>query len=226
MQRDWGNRDSRKRARLKYTIEDRGLDWFRAEVERRLGYKLRRAAPFEFTSTGDRIGWAAGRRQEVAPDAVHRERPHQGHAGLRVAHGAARDRRAASPATSSSPPTRTSSSPTSAAKAKAKIEAILKQHGIAIGTASVGPAPQQHGLRRAADVRPGAGRERALPAGAADGARGRRSTRPGCKDDDIVIRMTGCPNGCARPYLAEIGLVGRNPGSTTSTSARRSTARG
>jgi sulfite reductase (NADPH) hemoprotein beta-component len=34
----------------------------------------------------------------------------------------------------------------------------------------------------------------------------------GLKDDDIVIRMTGCPNGCARPYLAEIGLVGRNPG--------------
>ena len=36
--------------------------------------------------------------------------------------------------------------------------------------------------------------------------------RAGLKDDDIVIRMTGCPNGCARPYLAEIGLVGRNPG--------------
>ena len=36
--------------------------------------------------------------------------------------------------------------------------------------------------------------------------------KAGLKDDDIVIRMTGCPNGCARPYLAEIGLVGRNPG--------------
>ena len=36
--------------------------------------------------------------------------------------------------------------------------------------------------------------------------------RVGLRDDDIVIRMTGCPNGCARPYLAEIGLVGRNPG--------------
>jgi sulfite reductase (NADPH) hemoprotein beta-component len=36
--------------------------------------------------------------------------------------------------------------------------------------------------------------------------------RVGLRDDDIVIRMTGCPNGCARPYLAEIGLVGRTPG--------------
>ena len=34
----------------------------------------------------------------------------------------------------------------------------------------------------------------------------------GLTDDDIVIRMTGCPNGCARPYLAEIGLVGKGPG--------------
>ena len=34
----------------------------------------------------------------------------------------------------------------------------------------------------------------------------------GLRDDEIVIRMTGCPNGCARPYLAEIGLVGRTPG--------------
>jgi sulfite reductase (NADPH) hemoprotein beta-component len=36
--------------------------------------------------------------------------------------------------------------------------------------------------------------------------------RAGLRDDEIVIRMTGCPNGCARPYLAEIGLVGRTPG--------------
>src|SRR5690606_34599050 len=36
--------------------------------------------------------------------------------------------------------------------------------------------------------------------------------RVGLREDEIVIRMTGCPNGCARPYLAEIGLVGRSPG--------------
>jgi sulfite reductase (NADPH) hemoprotein beta-component len=60
VQRDWGDRGNRKHARLKYTIEDRGLDAFRAEVERRAGVKLGAARPFSFTSTGDRYGWTEG----------------------------------------------------------------------------------------------------------------------------------------------------------------------
>ena len=60
VQRDWGDRKSRKHARLKYTIEDRGLDAFRAEVERRAGVKLGQAKPFTFSSTGDRYGWSEG----------------------------------------------------------------------------------------------------------------------------------------------------------------------
>src|SRR6478672_12910206 len=58
VQRDWGDRANRKHARLKYTIEDRGLDAFRAEVERRAGVKLGPAKPFVLTSTGDRYGWS------------------------------------------------------------------------------------------------------------------------------------------------------------------------
>ncbi len=60
VQRDWGDRSDRKHARLKYTIEDRGLDAFRAEVERRAGVKLGEPRPFAFTSTGDRYGWTVG----------------------------------------------------------------------------------------------------------------------------------------------------------------------
>src|SRR6267378_4171297 len=60
VQRDWGDRSDRKHARLKYTIEDRGLDAFRAEVERRSGVKLGKPKPFAFTSTGDRYGWSEG----------------------------------------------------------------------------------------------------------------------------------------------------------------------
>src|ERR1700730_1928388 len=60
VQRDWGDRANRKHARLKYTIEDRGLDAFRAEVERRAGAELDLAKPFAFTSTGDRYGWTEG----------------------------------------------------------------------------------------------------------------------------------------------------------------------
>jgi sulfite reductase (NADPH) hemoprotein beta-component len=59
-QRDWGNRENRKRARLKYTIDARGLDWFVAEVTRRQGFELAPPRPFEFTSTGDRFGWTEG----------------------------------------------------------------------------------------------------------------------------------------------------------------------
>ena len=60
VQRDWGDRKTRKHARLKYTIEDRGLDAFRAEVERRAGITLGAPKPFTFTSTGDRYGWSQG----------------------------------------------------------------------------------------------------------------------------------------------------------------------
>src|SRR5438034_6198649 len=60
VQRDWGDRGNRKHARLKYTIEDRGLDAFRAEVERRAGIKFAPARPYGFTSMGDRYGWSDG----------------------------------------------------------------------------------------------------------------------------------------------------------------------
>ncbi len=59
-QRDFGNRAVRKHARLKYTIDARGLDWFVTEVTRRQGFALEPARPFEFTSTGDRFGWVEG----------------------------------------------------------------------------------------------------------------------------------------------------------------------
>src|SRR5262249_29969417 len=54
VQRDWGNRENRKRARLKYTIEDRGLEAFRAEVEARLGFALGQPRAYRFERTGDR----------------------------------------------------------------------------------------------------------------------------------------------------------------------------
>src|SRR5262249_27698047 len=60
VQRDWGDRSNRKHARVKYTVEDRGLDAFRAEVERRIGKRLGAPREFAFTSTGDRYGWTEG----------------------------------------------------------------------------------------------------------------------------------------------------------------------
>ncbi len=57
IQRDYGDRSHRKHARFKYTLDDRGLDWFIAKLNQRLGWELAPARPFEFTDNGDRIGW-------------------------------------------------------------------------------------------------------------------------------------------------------------------------
>jgi len=210
VQRDWGNRESRKRARLKYTIEDRGLPNFRAEVEKRLGYKLGEPRPYEFTSTGDVIGWEQGSDKKW-------------HLTLFIENGRIKDlpgwslRTALREIAELHPGGFVVTANQNviianvAAKAKAKIEAILKEHGIAIGT-------DLSGLRRnsmACVALPTCGlalaeSERFLPELLT--ALEESLDKAGLKDDDIVIRMTGCPNGCARPYLAEIGLVGRNPG--------------
>lgn len=208
VQRDWGNRELRKRARLKYTIEDRGLDAFRAEVENRLGYKLGTPRPFKFTSTGDPIGWQQGADRKW-------------HLTLFVENGRVKDREGhtlrsalreiAEFHTGSFVLTSNQNLVIAqvTAKTKPRIEAVLAAHGIAIPTTS--------GLRRnsmACVALPTCGlalaeSERYLPT-LIDGIEGILA-KAGLTDDDIVIRMTGCPNGCARPYLAEIGLVGRAP---------------
>ena len=92
---------------------------------------------------------------------------------------------------------------------RAAIEALVAEHGLTAPRDRA--APQRHGLRRAADLRPRARRERALPADLVTALEERLALH-GLAEDEITIRMTGCPNGCARPYIAEIGLVGKGPG--------------
>ena len=60
IQRDFGDRTDRKHARFKYTIADRGVDWFKAELFKRLGYALEPPRPYQFTTQGDRFGWLRG----------------------------------------------------------------------------------------------------------------------------------------------------------------------
>ncbi|MBY0560511.1 NADPH-dependent assimilatory sulfite reductase hemoprotein subunit [Hyphomicrobium sp.] len=215
VQRDWGNRENRARARLKYTIEDRGLDNFRDEVERRLGFKLEKPKPFKFTGTGDKIGW----RQTVD---AKKGAEKAWHLTLFVENGRIKDRPGYALRTAlreiaelgvcdfvcSANQNVILANVT--AKAKSKIEAVFKSHGVSLDVSS--------GLRRNAMscvALPTCGlalaeAERFLPDLVT--ALEESLDRAGLNDDDIVIRMTGCPNGCARPYLAEIGLVGRNPG--------------
>ncbi len=209
VQRDWGDRENRKHARLKYTIEDRGIDVFRTEVERRLGYKLGKPRDFHFDSTGDAIGWLQGADKKwhltlFIENGRVKDRP--GH-NLRTALREVAEQHTCAFVLTSNQNLIIANV---TAKAKPKINAILKEHGITPMASS--------GLRRnsmACVALPTCGlalaeSERYLPEllsmleNVLDKA--------GLRDDDIVIRMTGCPNGCARPYLAEIGLVGRNPG--------------
>ncbi len=209
VQRDWGNRELRKNARLKYTIERFGIDKFRAEVENRLGYKLGEARPFKFTSMGDPIGWYQG------PDK-------KWHLGLFIENGrikdtpdhhlrtAIREVAQAGGVTFSITGNQNVIICNASAKQKTKIDQILKAHGIAIATSS--------GMRRnsiSCVALPTCGlalaeSERFLPELIT--ALEDSLDKAGLRNDDVVIRMTGCPNGCGRPYMAEIGLVGRAPG--------------
>jgi sulfite reductase (NADPH) hemoprotein beta-component len=208
VQRDWGDRKNRKHARLKYTIEDRGLDAFRSEVERRAGVKLDPARPFTFTSTGDRYGWSGATEG-------------RGHLTLFVQNGRVRDVADAAQQT--------------ALRTMAQFNEgefrITPNQNLVIANV---PTSQQTQIERIARearlLAPWSGLRRnsmacvALPTcglALAESERylpdllndlDQRLAALGLSADDIVIRMTGCPNGCARPYLAEIGLVGKGPG--------------
>jgi sulfite reductase (NADPH) hemoprotein beta-component len=209
VQRDWGDRANRKHARLKYTIDDRGLDAFRAEVERRAGVKLEQPRPFKFTSTGDRYGWTDGEdgRSHLTLY-VENGRVKDVPAGVQLAAGLRRiaevhdgDFRLT--------PNQNVIIANIAKESRAAIAQLAAEHGFA--------APVS-GLRRnalACVALPTCGlalaeSERYLPdlLTALEG----HLAAHGLADEDIVIRMTGCPNGCARPYLAEVGLVGKGPG--------------
>ncbi|MBE2180949.1 MAG: assimilatory sulfite reductase (NADPH) hemoprotein subunit [Chthoniobacterales bacterium] len=210
VQRDFGDRTNRKHARLKYTIEDRGIDWFRGEVERRLGYKLGEPRPFRFDDSGDRYGWTRGT-------------DNRWHYGLFIQNGRLLDT-AESPAKTGLreiAKIHTGDFRLTANQnliiggvtdeQKPRIEALLAEYKLDADT-------RETGLRlnsMACVALPTCGlalaeSERYLPDLVTE--LDRVIEECGLRQDAIIIRMTGCPNGCARPYLGEIGLVGKAPG--------------
>lgn len=208
VQRDYGDRSDRKHARLKYTIDRMGLDRFTGLVAERLSVPLEPARDYAFAAMGDRLGWA-----EEADGTAHYT--------LFVENGRVHDL-----------PGRRLLSGLHAIAAldvgrfiitanqnlvladipadrRATIAGLLAEHGL---------DDDVSGLRRnamACVALPTCGlalaeSERYLP-----GLITRLEhelERFGLREDDISIRMTGCPNGCARPFMSEIGLVGRTPG--------------
>ena len=205
MQRDHGDRSNRKQARLKYTIDRMGLDAFVAGVNQRLVETLRPAKGFSFTSTGDRLGWAedetglhhvtwfiengriAGRaRDGLREIASLASGPVHHHGESKPGAGGCCRRRIK----------------TGSPRCRGNMNWIVRRVGLRRNAVACVALPTC-GLALAES-------ERYLPS---------LLTRleaeletVGLGDDDITIRMTGCPNGCARPYMSEIGLVGRSPG--------------
>jgi sulfite reductase (NADPH) hemoprotein beta-component len=209
-QRDFGNREVRKRARLKYTIEDRGIDWFKAEVERRAGFTLAPATPFSFRHNGDRFGWIEG---------------HDGrwHLTLRIEAGRVADRGADTHLSGLREVARmhrgdfrlTANQNLIIANVesvdRAAIDALIESHHLDLHRFA-GPLR----LRALACVAlptcslAMAEAERYLPdlLGKVEGLLARHEL----SETPIHLRISGCPNGCSRPYLGEIALVGKAPG--------------
>jgi sulfite reductase (NADPH) hemoprotein beta-component len=210
VQRDFGDRTNRKHARLKYTIEDRGVDWFKNELESRLGWKLGETRPFEFTSSGDRYGWTKGTDGNW-------------HFTLFIQNGRLRDtdespaktglREIAKIHTGDFRLTANQNLVIGGVteEQKPRIEALLAQYKLDIPKHITGlrlnsmacVALPTCGLALAES-------ERYLPSLISE--LDQVIDECGLHESEIVIRMTGCPNGCARPYLGEIGFVGRAPG--------------
>lgn len=202
-QRDWGDRADRKHARLKYTIERRGLDAVVAEVARRAGFALGPARPYAFSGNGDATGWV--RREDGLWDFC--QFIENGRVGGPLAEGL-RALAGAHDGAFVLTPNQDLVVAGITEAARAGIAAILAEHGLA-GTAGT---LRRHAMACVALPTCGlalAESERALPGlitrleAELEGA--------GLAEAPITLRMTGCPNGCARPYLAEIGLVGTGP---------------
>lgn len=209
VQRDWGNRVNRKNAKTKYTLDRVGVDTFKAEVERRAGVEFSDSRSYELTHRGDSFGWVEGidgkhhltlfiengrildfAGKTLKTGMLEIAKVHQGdfrltaNQNLIVAGVALED--------------------------KATIEQLAREHGLLNDEVS-----NQRKSSMACVAFPTcplamAEAERYLP-GLVDDVEAILE-KNGLKDESIILRVTGCPNGCGRAMLAEIGLVGKGPG--------------
>ncbi len=209
-QRDFGNREVRKRARLKYTIETLGIARFKAEVEQRAGFTLGPTRTFAFDHNGDRFGWSEG---------------HDGrwHLTLRIEAGRIVDRgtrrlqsglRAIAQVHDGDfrlTPNQNVIVADVAADRREAIDALVAEYGLDLhATASPLRLAALACVALPTCALAMAEAERYLPdfVSKVDGL----LAGHGLADAPIHLRISGCPNGCSRPYLGEIALIGKAPG--------------
>lgn len=210
VQRDSGNRSDRRRARLKYLLDEKGLPWFRAQVEQRLGRPLAPPVPVQVRAIEDHLGWHE-----------QGDREGRGFYGVFIESGRIRDaedRRLRSglrrivetlrPGVRFTPQQNVLLTDVPGNRS-ALVERILADHGVE-------PEAKLSAARRwsmACPALPTCGlalaeAERALPDVIV--ALERELEQLGVADAALTVRMTGCPNGCARPYTADLAFVGRS----------------
>ncbi|MCV0025948.1 assimilatory sulfite reductase (NADPH) hemoprotein subunit [Bacillus halotolerans] len=210
IQRDYGNRSVRKNARFKYTVDRLGLETVKEELENRLGWSLEEAKPYHFDHNGDRYGWVEGIEGKwhftlfVEGGRVTDYEDYKLMTGLReiakVHTGDFRLTANQNLIIGNVP-----------SEKKDEINALIDQYGLTDGK-------HYTALRRssmACVALPTCGlamaeAERYLPSllDKVDEI----IDENGLRDEEITIRMTGCPNGCARHALGEIGFIGKAPG--------------
>ncbi len=209
VQRDWGNRSNRKNAKTKYTLDRVGIDTFKAEVEKRAGIKFSPSRPYEFTTRGDNIGWVEG------IDGKH-------HLALFIQSGRILDYPGKTLKTGCREIAKIHQGdfrmtanqnliiagvPTDQ---KDTIEKLAREHGliddnhsnqqknsmacVALPTCPLAMAESERYLPYLVEKVEGILAKHKIP------------------DDNIILRVIGCPNGCGRAMLAEAGLVGKGPG--------------
>src|SRR5450432_1498226 len=211
VQRDYGNRSDRKLARLKYTVDKVGVNWFKEEVERRAGFKFQDAKPFTFNERRDYYGWQQNDKGSW-------------YYTVFVENGRITDdeRQAVKTALLEVAKTHKVSFRFTANQnviisdvAKADKEAISK----ILAAFNVSSYTEKTTLIRKNSIACVA--LPTCPLALAEGQRYMPALiskiepileKYKLAEQDIIIRMTGCPNGCARPYAAEIGFVGTAPG--------------
>lgn len=207
IQRDYGDRQNRKHARMKYVVEERGIAWFRAELEQRLGRSVQNPHPLAWQGVEDHLGW-------------HKQGDGKWYLGLSLTNGRVIDEgsvrlRSGLRAVIAEfrPGVRLTAQqnilltdiPASQRRALAE---RLATYGIVTDPARLGiqrfalacPALPTCGLALAEA-------ERVSPEVVSEVEAELREL--GLENEPLSIRMTGCPNGCARPYMGDIGFVGR-----------------
>lgn len=208
-QRDWGNRVNRKNAKTKYTLERVGVTAFKQEVEKRADVTFEASRPYEFTGRGDRFGWVEG------IDGKH-------HLTVFIENGRILDYPDKTLKTGLAEIAKIHSGDFRmtanqnlviagvAPEDKAQIEALAIQHSLIQAETSAQRKDSMACVSLPTCPLAMAEAERYLP----DAVTELESllSKHGMQEESIIYRVTGCPNGCGRAMLAEVGLVGKGPG--------------